>query len=297
MQVLRVLALVIHAVALICGLILFGSTVYIMASPSSIMTVLETDTVTAISAFACGLSLTIVAVAFVGLLGTWTESASLLKLFVGLVVVALIIEVSAIVAPFGMRRRWTDKFNDQIFAVMDKYGQDQYPYLTQMWDDFQTKWQCCGSFKAEDWSFSAYVQQEYYPVLIPPSCCKSFADNNGLRSRCVRRDDPDLYFTKGCLTVTKEVIWSYMGIVGGLSSGIFACQLFVIAVSVLLIKEYSDYEDDETAPEIELAPPSSAITSFKPPQNIRYRPAPQSPTNGEMEYRKDSPNDDGEIDS
>ena len=259
----KVIANIIHLVAIIIGLILFAVTIFIMANPSTVMTVLETETVTAICAFVCALSVLIIVVATIGFLGTQTESAPILKIFVALVIVCLFIEISAMVTPFGMRRRWEDKFNDQIFSLMDKYGQDAYPYLTEMWDDFQTNWRCCGSYKAEDWSFSAYVQQEFYPVLVPPSCCISFMSSGGVKPKCVQRNDTSLYYTKGCLKVTKEYIWSYMGVVGGLSIGVFVCQILVILLSVLLIKEF-DYREGENAGEFEPAPPRSAITKFRP---------------------------------
>ena len=262
-NIVKILATMIHLGAIIIGLVLFAVTIYIMANPSTVMTVLETETVTAICAFVCALSVVIIVVATIGFLGTHTESAPILKIFVALVVVCLFIEISAMVTPFGMRRRWEDKFNDQIFSLMDKYGQAAYPYLTAMWDDFQTSWKCCGSYKAEDWSFSAYVQQEFYPVLIPPSCCVSFMSEEGVKPKCMQRNDTSLFYPKGCLTVTKEYIWSYMGVVGGLSIAIFVCQIVVIVLSVLLIKEF-DYYEDEVAPEYEPAPPSSAIASFKP---------------------------------
>ena len=273
-ETLKIGSIVVHILILLGGLGMFISTIYIMSYPSSIMLILDTDTVTAVSAFLCGLSIAIIAVACIGLIGAWTESPSLLKMFVGLVIVLLIIEISAVVTPFGMRRRWEDKFSDQIFKIMDKYGQDQYPFLTQMWDDFQTRWKCCGSHKVEDWSFSAYVQQEYYPVLIPPSCCKSFTSDEGLRSRCVRRLEPDLYYNKGCLTATKDLIWRYMSVVGGISSVIYFFQLVVLIASLLLIKEYSDDEDDESqgGVEVEMAPPSSAVTRFKPDYQSNLRP-------------------------
>ncbi|XP_063711566.1 CD151 antigen-like [Symsagittifera roscoffensis] len=276
MKIIKVLALIGHGLILLCGLAMFFSSIYIMSYPDSIMLVLETETVTAISAFLCALSIAIIAISCIGFLGTWTESPTILKVFVGLVVVALIIEISAVVTPFGMRRRWQDKFNDQIFAIMDKYGQDEYPFLTHLWDDFQTEHKCCGSFKPEDWSFSAYVQQEYYPVLIPPSCCKSFEAKEGLRSRCVRRLEPDLYYNKGCLTATKELIWSYMGVVGGLASFIYAFQLFVLVASFFLIRQFSDYEEDYEY-EMEREPPTSALSRLKPQlkDNSRSRQKPK----------------------
>ena len=87
-ETLKIGSIVVHILILLGGLGMFISTIYIMSYPSSIMLILDTDTVTAVSAFLCGLSIAIIAVACIGLIGAWTESPSLLKMFVGLVIVS-----------------------------------------------------------------------------------------------------------------------------------------------------------------------------------------------------------------
>ena len=122
----------------------------------------------------------------------------MMKSAIAAVVVVFIVNIVIIILAVWMKFRAQEDVNDQIYDIMRKYGQDEFPETTDLWDFFQKRMKCCGSDGASDWAFTPFVENGNSDNLIPRSCCKSYASLTPFEPMCQQMSDKSLYYTLGC---------------------------------------------------------------------------------------------------
>lgn len=125
-----------------------------------------------------------------GLLGccaTIRESKVGLSCFFAIIFLIFAAEVAALVLGIifrgkisgGLQRSMNDTFSE-------------YDKQTNVVDDLQTRFHCCGVTNYTDWSNTTWFSS--HNNTVPHSCCKNSTQCTG------RLDQPDLLYTKGCET-------------------------------------------------------------------------------------------------
>ncbi|KAJ8725434.1 hypothetical protein PYW08_003617 [Mythimna loreyi] len=79
--------------------------------------------------------------------------------YVALLLVTLILEISIMIAAFSLRNDATEELRQPMSQTLQQYF--NRVEISQMWDDLQREFECCGIVGRDDWR----------PNLLPISCC------------------------------------------------------------------------------------------------------------------------------
>ncbi|KAI4904221.1 hypothetical protein NFI96_031749 [Prochilodus magdalenae] len=174
-------------------------------------------------------------ITFLGCFGALRDSGLLLKMFLGILLVILLLQIAAAVLGFI----FSDMVLQRTELLMKKgivlYREDMD--LENVIDFVQKKFLCCGVDSFSDWSQNIYFNcKENNPSLeacgVPFSCCVRQRNESVFNTMCgydtQRREESSLrgrIYTNGCLE--KIVLWGKQNLllVGGMSIGLLCLEV------------------------------------------------------------------------
>ncbi|XP_038595884.1 tetraspanin-33-like isoform X1 [Tachyglossus aculeatus] len=183
-------------------------------------------------------------ITFVGCTGALRDVPVLLKMFAGVLLVILILQIVASVVAFLFSSLVMDKAAFLMGKAIINYRDDLD--LQNLIDYIQKKFECCGVHSYKDWSQNVYFDCKVSnPSLercaVPFSCC-IWEKKGILNTMCGYGTQnlkawkaEDLIHTEGCLE--KIVTWGQRNLllIAGLAIGLLVLEIVVLCLAVMLI--------------------------------------------------------------
>uniref|UniRef100_A0A8C5TU62 Tetraspanin n=1 Tax=Malurus cyaneus samueli TaxID=2593467 RepID=A0A8C5TU62_9PASS len=174
-------------------------------------------------------------IGLIGCCATFRESRVGLGLFLAIILVIFIAEVSAFVLGFVYREKVKSDVQDTMRSVFEKYdGKNPESTVVDYW---QEQLRCCGVKNYSDWTTTQWFNSTGNDT-VPQSCCQPETNCTG------RLDQPQKLYTRGCaqeLDIRLQSVFSYaMLVILG-----FAIVKFFGMLSVCVLtckKEESGYQ-------------------------------------------------------
>uniref|UniRef100_A0A8C6TEL5 Tetraspanin n=1 Tax=Neogobius melanostomus TaxID=47308 RepID=A0A8C6TEL5_9GOBI len=171
-------------------------------------------------------------ITFIGCWGALRNATCLLKTFLGILVVALLLQVAAGVIGYLFTDLVMERTEQLMLKAVDRYREDHD--LENAIDFIQKKFQCCGVDNYKDWSKNVYFEcSDTNPSLeacgVPFSCCKPETVLNTMCGYGMQEQEEfsaqDEVFIAGCLE--KTILWAknHLLLVTGLSAGLLLVGL------------------------------------------------------------------------
>ncbi|GJQ71555.1 hypothetical protein Trydic_g11263 [Trypoxylus dichotomus] len=164
-------------------------------------------------------------VAFLGCYGAIKESYYMLIAFAVCLLIIFIVELAVGIAAAVFKADFEMVMRDTLKASMDKYHSDKSDKLA--WDHVQTKLECCGIDKPEDWPNN---QRPY-------SCCHSTRDGAtppDLKQCQAAISNDEYVYSTGCLDRLKMKASDNAKILIGVGIGIAFIEVIGIALACWL---------------------------------------------------------------
>ncbi|XP_072517223.1 tetraspanin-33 [Salminus brasiliensis] len=182
-------------------------------------------------------------ITFLGCFGALRDSAILLKMFLGILLVIVLLQIAAAVLGFLFSDMVLDRTEQLMKKAIVLYREDMD--LENVIDFVQKKFLCCGVDGYSDWSQNVYFNcSEKNPSLeacgVPFSCCVRQPNETVFNSMCgyetQRRRESVLserIYTNGCLD--KIVLWGKQNLllVGGMSISLLCLEICMIAMAAV----------------------------------------------------------------
>uniref|UniRef100_A0A3P9B1J2 Tetraspanin n=1 Tax=Maylandia zebra TaxID=106582 RepID=A0A3P9B1J2_9CICH len=199
-------------------------------------------------------------ITFLGCFGALRNTICLLKMFVGLLVAILLLQIAAAFVGYFFTDTVMERTERLMMKAIERYREDQD--LENAIDFIQKKFQCCGVESYKNWSRNAYFEcSDTNPSLeacgVPFSCCIRLQNQTVLNTMCgygmqqleekLARQD---IFTIGCLD--KIVWWAKHNLllVAGLTAGLLlleVCMIALAAVQICWIKNVLQRQERKAA--------------------------------------------------
>ncbi|XP_039886968.1 tetraspanin-33 [Simochromis diagramma] len=199
-------------------------------------------------------------ITFLGCFGALRNTICLLKMFVGLLVAILLLQIAAAFVGYFFTDTVMERTERLMMKAIERYREDQD--LENAIDFIQKKFQCCGVESYKNWSRNAYFEcSDTNPSLeacgVPFSCCIRLQTQTVLNTMCgygmqqleekLARQD---IFTIGCLD--KIVWWAKHNLllVAGLTAGLLlleVCMIALAAVQICWIKNVLQRQERKAA--------------------------------------------------
>eukprot|EP00794_Sanderia_malayensis_P011106 gene11103-12275_t len=171
----------------------------------------------------------------VGFLGCWAslkEHPWALILYMIILVLLFLAELSAGIAGYILRQKLQEGLAKGMKDAMKKYPSDKE--VQKAVDDVQAKaFHCCGADSYKDWM----TVSNWPKNTVPQSCCK---DQSKCQSTSIKGHEKDIYQT-GCVPAMKTFFKKNFAIIGGVALGIAFFQnlwdkmrMFVVEILLLL---------------------------------------------------------------
>ncbi|XP_063350804.1 tetraspanin-33 [Pelmatolapia mariae] len=199
-------------------------------------------------------------ITFLGCFGALRNTICLLKMFLGLLVAILLLQIAAAFVGYFFTHTVMERTERLMMKAIERYREDQD--LENAIDFIQKKFQCCGVESYKNWSRNAYFEcSDTNPSLeacgVPFSCCIRLQNQTVLNTMCgygmqqlaekLARQD---IFTIGCLD--KIVWWAKHNLllVAGLTAGLLlleVCMIALAAVQICWIKNVLQRQERKAA--------------------------------------------------
>ncbi|KAL3978958.1 tubulin beta [Sarotherodon galilaeus] len=199
-------------------------------------------------------------ITFLGCFGALRNTICLLKMFLGLLVAILLLQIAAAFVGYFFTDTVMERTERLMMKAIERYREDQD--LENAIDFIQKKFQCCGVESYKNWSRNAYFEcSDTNPSLeacgVPFSCCIRLQNQTVLNTMCgygmqqveekLARQD---IFTIGCLD--KIVWWAKHNLllVAGLTAGLLLLEVCMIALAagqICWIKKVLQHQERKAA--------------------------------------------------
>ncbi|XP_017569778.1 tetraspanin-33 [Pygocentrus nattereri] len=182
-------------------------------------------------------------ITFLGCFGALRDAAILLKMFLGVLLVILLLQIAAAVLGFIFSDMVLERTDLLMKKAIVLYREDMD--LENVIDFVQKKFLCCGVDHYSDWSQNAYFNcTENNPSLeacgVPFSCCVRQRNETVFNSMCgyntQRMEEVSVrerIYTNGCLK--KIVLWGKHNLllVGGMSISLLCLEICMVALAAV----------------------------------------------------------------
>uniref|UniRef100_A0A4W4HJ65 Tetraspanin n=1 Tax=Electrophorus electricus TaxID=8005 RepID=A0A4W4HJ65_ELEEL len=211
-------------------------------------------------------------ITFLGCFGALRDGSVLLKMFLGILLVVFLLQITAAVLGF----LFSDMVHTRTELLMKKaialYREDMD--LENVIDFVQKKFLCCGVDYYTDWSQNAYFNcSDNNPSLeacgVPFSCCVRQLHETVFNSMCgyesQRKEESSIrkhIHTHGCLA--KIVLWGEqnLSLVGGISISSLCLEICMISLAAAQIGQIQKVQDKRKQVESRTALRSEGDSSF-----------------------------------
>lgn len=190
---------------------------------------------------------------FLGCFGALKMSPAMLTAFFILLVIVFTIELACGLVAYFHRDMLKDYVEKSLSdAMQTNYGRDGYQGITDMIDNIQSMFECCGVKDYRNYHYSYFTTKHSdIPELgigssdalpVPKSCCNNVGRQEYKDECGIHRDfhefsrklhDTHIY-QRGCSEVIQEQLQKNLGIIIGLAVGIGCFQLLGMVLSMLL---------------------------------------------------------------
>ncbi|XP_005735081.1 tetraspanin-33 [Pundamilia nyererei] len=176
-------------------------------------------------------------ITFLGCFGALRNTICLLKMFVGLLVAILLLQIAAAFVGYFFTDTVMERTERLMMKAIERYREDQD--LENAIDFIQKKFQCCGVESYKNWSRNAYFEC----TVLNTMCGYGMQQ---LEEKLARQD----IFTIGCLD--KIVWWAKHNLllVAGLTAGLLlleVCMIALAAVQICWIKNVLQRQERKAA--------------------------------------------------
>lgn len=181
-------------------------------------------------------------ITFLGCFGALKDASILLKLFLGILLVILLLQIAAAFLAFLFSDMVLHKTEQLMKKAIIRYRED--PDLENVIDFVQKKFLCCGVDDYLNWSSNVYFNcSEKNPSLeacgVPFSCCIRQPTETVFNSMCgyetqKKHSSPsERIYINGCLE--KMVQWGKQNLllVGGMSVSLLCLEICMIALAAV----------------------------------------------------------------
>ncbi|XP_053709555.1 tetraspanin-33 isoform X1 [Synchiropus splendidus] len=180
-------------------------------------------------------------ITFFGCFGALRNITCLLKMFLGILTVILLLQITAGVVGYLFTDMVMERTEKLMMKAIIQYREDRD--LENAIDFIQKKFQCCGVESYKDWSRNVYFDcSDTNPSLeacgVPFSCCTEVLNQTVLNTMCgygtqklEERPASQDIFTIGCLE--KIILWckNHLLLVAGLTSGLLLLEVCMISLA------------------------------------------------------------------
>nr|XP_043900884.1 tetraspanin-33 isoform X2 [Solea senegalensis] len=173
-------------------------------------------------------------ITFLGCFGALRNTTCLLKMFLGILVLILLLQIAAGVVAYVFTDMVMERTEQLMMKAIVQYREDRD--LQNAIDFIQKKFQCCGVQTYKDWSHNVYFDcSEDNPSLemcgVPFSCCVQLQNQTVLNTMCgygMQQQDQSLaaldVFTVGCLERIVSWAKNNLLLVAGLTAGLLLLE-------------------------------------------------------------------------
>ena len=154
-----------------------------------------------------------------GFLGAYKNRLSLLKIFIGSLILILLLQLIASIVAFTLRNKAEDQLRTKLIKTLPEY--EKNPSVKKEWDHLQQKWRCCGVTNSSDWEDIAHV-------ALPKSCC---ANNDCTQS------SPSTKYTAGCYQSALNLFFRYSKTLGVVTLIFFLIEVAGLVLSIQLLRD------------------------------------------------------------
>ncbi|XP_048028959.1 tetraspanin-33 [Megalobrama amblycephala] len=180
-------------------------------------------------------------ITFFGCFGALRNISLLLNLFVGILLVILLLQVTAAVLSLLFSEKIQERTEQLMMKAIVRYRDDQD--LENVIDFVQKKFQCCGVDSFLDWSKNMYFNSsDQNPSLeaygVPFSCCIRLKNETVFNSMCGYETQKmkqsaasRLIYTTGCLD---EIVWwgkQNLLLVGGMTLVLLFLEICMMSLA------------------------------------------------------------------
>ncbi|XP_029355981.1 tetraspanin-33 [Echeneis naucrates] len=194
-------------------------------------------------------------VSFLGCFGALRNTTCLLKMFLGILVVVLLLQISAGVVGYLFTDMVMERTEKLMMKAIVRYREDQD--LENAIDFVQKKFQCCGVQSYKDWSRNVYFEcSDVNPSLescgVPFSCCIQLQNQTVLNTMCgygiqqlEEHSATHDVFTVGCLE--KIVSWAKNNLllVASLTGGLLLLEVCMISLAAAQISRINKVQQQK----------------------------------------------------
>ncbi|KAM3620001.1 uncharacterized protein V6R79_016934 [Siganus canaliculatus] len=195
-------------------------------------------------------------ITFLGCCGALRNATCLLKMFLGILVVVLLLQIAAGVIGYLFTDMVMERTEKLMKRAIVRYRED--PDLENAIDFIQKKFQCCGIEGYKDWSQNVYFEcSDTNPSLeacgVPFSCCIHPQNQTVLNTMCgygmQQQDEASArqdVFTIGCL---EKIIWwakNNLFLVAGLTGGLLLLEVCMICLAAAQISRIKKVQQQKT---------------------------------------------------
>uniref|UniRef100_A0A4W6BQD2 Tetraspanin n=1 Tax=Lates calcarifer TaxID=8187 RepID=A0A4W6BQD2_LATCA len=199
-------------------------------------------------------------ITFLGCFGALRNATCLLKMFLGILVAVLLLQIAAGVVGYLFTDMVMERTERLMMKAIVRYREDQD--LENAIDFIQKKFQCCGVESYKDWSHNVYFEcSDTNPSLeacgVPFSCCIHQQNQTVLNTMCgygmqqlEERSAGQDVFTIGCL---EKIVWwakNNLLLVAGLTAGLLlleVCMICLAAAQISRIKKVQQQQKENAA--------------------------------------------------
>ncbi|XP_072294614.1 tetraspanin-33 isoform X2 [Eucyclogobius newberryi] len=199
-------------------------------------------------------------ITFLGCWGALRNAPCLLKAFLGVLMVVLLLQVTAVVIAYLFTDMVMERTELLMLKAVVRYREDRD--LENAIDFVQKK--CCGVESYTDWSKNLYFEcSDSNPSLeacgVPFSCCRPETNQSVLNTMCgygmqtlEEGSAQDEVFTEGCLQ--KTILWAkhHLLLVAGLSGGLLlleVCMIGLAAAQIAWIRRVEQLQEENVGRE------------------------------------------------
>ncbi|KAM9843957.1 tetraspanin-10 [Aulostomus maculatus] len=186
-----------------------------------------------------------------GCVGALRENCCLLKLFSGLVLTLITVQVLTAVLAYSLQDRIGGVLRSGMLAAMVRYQDDlDLRFIT---DEIQTNLQCCGADNYRDWEINIYYNCSAPGVLacgVPATCCVDPLENGTVwNSQCglgaQTLDEftaQSVIFLGGCLGGISRWIEQHEGLIGTVIIVVVGVQILTLFITSRLLERIKWHE-------------------------------------------------------
>ncbi|KAK2874011.1 hypothetical protein QQF64_004065 [Cirrhinus molitorella] len=192
-------------------------------------------------------------ITFLGCFGALRNISLLLNMFVGILLVILLVQITAAVMGLLFSEKVQERTEQLMIKAIVRYRDDQD--LENVIDFVQKKFKCCGVDSYSDWSKNMYFNaSDQNPSLeaygVPFSCCIRLKNETMFNSMCGYETQKmkksvvtRLIYTTGCLD---EMVWwgkQNLLLVGGMTLALLCIEICMMSLAAVQLSQIRSVQE------------------------------------------------------